>query len=155
MINDSSSVIFSLSLIPLALALHFLYRPLFPSMSLLVTTLGIIAMLAAAILQTLLVFGVLEFEQEIHPVLIANAVIGIWLITNGMMARVGSNLPQGLAWLSVVAGIGLILIIVGFWVGGQESLLTIVGGILSFIGILIWAIWLGKLFLAGNVVSSA
>src|SRR5215216_5136056 len=93
--------------------------------------------------QALLVFGVLEFEQEIHPVLIANAVIGIWLITNGMMARVGSNLPQGLAWLSVVAGIGLILIIVGFWVGGQESLLTIVGGILSFIGILIWAIWLG------------
>jgi len=96
----------------------------------------------------------LEFEQEIHPVLIANAVIGIWLITNGIMARVGSNLPQGLAWLSILAGIGLVLIIVGFWIGGQEHLLTTVSGLITFIGILIWAIWLGKLFLAGKVASS-
>lgn len=150
-INDSSSVFFSLSLIPLAAAWHHLHRSLFPPLSLVVATIGIIAMITAAILQALLVFGVVEFEQTLGTVLAANAVIGIWLMMNGILARIGSTLPPGLAWLSIGAGIGLVLIIVGFWIGGQQHPLTTVGGLVAFIGILIWAIWLGRLLLAGRV----
>jgi len=86
--------------------------------------------------------------------LVANAVIGIWLILSGAMTRIGRTLPQGLAWLSIIAGIGLILIIVGFWIDGQEHFLTIVGGLVSFFGILIWTIWSGKLFLSDKVTFS-
>jgi len=111
-------------------------------------------MLAAALLQALLVFGILQFEQEVRPVLAANAVIGIWLILSGVMTRVGQTLPQGLTWLSIIAGIGLILIAVGFWIGGQEHFLTILGGLVSFIGILIWTVWSGKHFLRDKVTFS-
>jgi len=157
MINDSSSVIFSLSLIPLAIVWHHLHRSLFPPLSLVVTVIGIIAMLTAAILQALLVFRVAELEQTLSTVLVVNAIIGVWLILNGLLARLGSRrkpaVPKGLAWLSIVAGIGLVLIIVGFWIGGEEHPLTTIGGLVSFIGILIWAIWLGRLLLARRITS--
>jgi len=154
LINDIASIFFSLSLIPLVIAFHALHRSFFPSISGLVASIGILAMLAAAILQALLVFGVLQFEQEVRPVLVANAVIGIWLILSGVMTLIGRTLPRGLAWLSIIAGIGLILIIVGFWIGGQEHFLTIVGGLVSFIGILLWTIWSGKRFLGEEVTFS-
>jgi len=154
LINDITSIFFSLSLIPLVLAFHALHRSFFPSMSWWVASIGVIAMLAAAILQALLVFGILQFEQEVRPVLVANAVIGIWLILSGVMTLIGRTLPRGLAWLSIIAGIGLILIIVGFWIGGQEHFLTIVGGLVSFIGILLWTIWSGKRFLGEEVTFS-
>jgi hypothetical protein len=140
LINDIASIFFSLSLIPLVIAFHALHRSFFPSISGWIAIIGVIAMLAAAILRVLLVFGILQFEQEVRPVLVANAVIGIWLILSGVMTRIERTLPQGLAWLSIIAGIGLILIIIGFWIGEQEHFLTIVGGLVSFLGILIWTI---------------
>lgn len=150
-INDSSSVFFSMSLIPLALAWHHLHRALFRSVSLAVATIGVIAMITAAILQALLVFGVVEFDQTLRTVLTANAVIGGWLVMNGILARIGSSLPQGLAWVSIGAGVGLVLIIAGFWIGGQEHPLTAIGGTVAFLGTLIWAIWSGRLLLTGKV----
>ena len=150
-INDSASVFFALSLLPLALMFHFLHRSHFPPISLMVTMVGVIAMITTATLQALLVFNVVQYEQTLLTVLTANAVIGGWLITNGILAHVSTSLPRGLAWWSIFAGTGLILIIFGFWLGGQEHPLTAIGGLASFIGILIWAIWLGRLLLAGKV----
>ena len=152
-INDSSSVFFSLSLIPLALAWYQLHRSLFPSLSLAVTIIGILGMLIAAILQALLVFGLVEFEQTLQTVLIANAIIGVWLIGNGLLAQRSAILPQGLAWIAILAGIGLVLIIVGFWIGGETQPLTAIGGLVAFLGILSWAIWFGRLLLANPVRS--
>ena len=150
-INDSASVFFALSLIPLALTLHHLHRSLVPPLSLVGTTIGIAAMFTVAILQALLVFGVVQFGQTLRAVLAANGVIGVWLVLNGILARSGSTLPQGLAWVSIVAGIGLVLVIVGFWIGGHEHPLTAVGGLVSVIGLSIWAIWLARLLLSGSV----
>jgi hypothetical protein len=154
-INDISSVFLSLSLIPPALAWHQLNRTLFPRLSLANLAIGIIAMLTAAILQTALVVGIVEFEQSLRPVLAANAVIGLWLVVNGVLASRGSHregtVPRGLAWVSLVAGMGLILIILGFWIGGETHPLTAVGGLVAFAGILTWAIWFGKLLLSEKV----
>ena len=150
-INDSSSVFFALSLILLALVLHILHRSLFPPISLVVTIVGVIAMITTATLQALLVLNVVQYEQTLLTVLIANAVIGGWLITSGILAHIGATLPRGLAWWSTIAGAGLVLIIFGFWIGGQEHPLTAIGGLVSFIGILIWTIWLGRLLLTGKV----
>jgi hypothetical protein len=157
-INDISSVFFALSLIPPALAWHHLHQSLFPRLSLLNLAIGIIAMLALAILQTALVVGKVEYEQSLRPVLAASAVIGLWLIVNGVMASRGSHrertVPRGLASMSLVAGIGSILVGLGFWIGGEEHPLTAVGGLVSFAGFLIWAIWFGKLLLSGKLLVS-
>jgi hypothetical protein len=154
-INDISSVFLSLSLIPPALAWHHLHRSSFPRLSLVNFAIGMIAMLTTAILQAALVVGKVEFEQSLRPVLAANAVVGLWLVVNGVLASRGlhreGSVPRGLAWVSLVAGIGLILIILGFWIGGEAHPLTAVGGLVAFAGILIWAIWFGKLLLSERV----
>jgi hypothetical protein len=56
--------------------------------------------------------------------------------------------------MSLVAGIGSILVGLGFWIGGEEHPLTAVGGLVSFAGFLIWAIWFGKLLLSGKLLVS-
>jgi hypothetical protein len=154
-INDISSVLFFLSLIPPALAWHRLNQSLFPRLSLVNLVIGIIAMLTAAMLQAALVVGIVEFEQSLRPVLAAGAVVGLWLVVNGVLANRGPHregaIPRGLAWVSLVSGIGLILIDLGFWVGGEEHPLTAVGGLVAFAGILIWAIWFGKLLISEKV----
>jgi hypothetical protein len=43
--------------------------------------------LTAALLQALLVFGAVQFEQTLEPVLVANRVIGVWLGVNGAGER--------------------------------------------------------------------
>jgi hypothetical protein len=117
-------------------------------LSLVNLAIGIIAMLALAILQTALVVGKVEYEQSLRPVLTASAVIGLWLVVNGALASRGSHrertVPRGLAWVSLISGIGLILTDVGFWIGGEEHPLAAVGGLVAFAGIFIWAIWFGK-----------
>jgi hypothetical protein len=157
-INDISSVFFALSLIPPALAWHHLHRSLFPRLSLVNLAIGIIAMLTLAILQAALVVGIVEYEQSLRPVLAANLVIGLWLAVNGVLASRGlhreGTVPRGLAWVSLVAGIGSILVGLGFWIGGEEHPLTAVGGLVSFAGIFIWAIWFGKLLLSGKLLVS-
>jgi hypothetical protein len=150
-IDDCASVCFALLLIPLALTLHLLHRSLFPPLSLVVATIGILAMITAALLQVLLVAGVVHFEQTLGAVLAANGIIGVWVMSNGMLARAGSTLPGGLAWVSIVAGIGLVPVIVGFWLGGQQHPLSTAGGLVASIGLLIWAIWFGRLLLSGRV----
>jgi hypothetical protein len=155
LINDISSVFFSLSLILPALAWYYLHRSLFPRLSLVNSAIGIIAMLTLAILQAALVVGKVEYEQSLRPVLAANAVIGLWLVVNGVLANRASQregtVPRGLAWVSLVSGTGLILIPVGFWIGGETHPLTAVGYLAAFAGILIWAIWFGKLLLSERV----
>jgi len=150
-INDSASVFFALSLLPLALTLHHLHRSRFLPLSLVVATIGTVAMITAAILQALLMFGAVQFGQTLRAVLVANGVIGVWLVVNGMLARASATLPPRLAEVSIVAGIGLVLVIVGFWIGGQQHPLTAVGGLVAFIGLLIWAIWFGRLLRRGSV----
>jgi hypothetical protein len=93
-------------------------------LSLVNLAIGIIAMLALAILQTALVVGKVEYEQSLRPVLTASAVIGLWLVVNGALASRGSHrertVPRGLAWVSLISGIGLILTDVGFWIGEKS-----------------------------------
>jgi hypothetical protein len=65
------------------------------------------------------VVGKVEFEQSLRPVLAAGALVGLWLVVvNGVLASRGSHregtVPRGLAWVSLISGIGLILIDLGF-----------------------------------------
>jgi len=146
-INDAASVFQVLFMLPIVLALHRLFGPGAPALSLLAAAMGIIGMLVAAALQALLVFGKVKYEQTMGVVLSAGGGIGIWLVLVGCLALASGGLPGGLAWLGVVAGGGYILLVVGFWLGGQRNPLFIAGSLVAVIGYSMWAIWLGWVFL--------
>jgi hypothetical protein len=148
-INDAASVFQVLIMLPIVLALHrlFLFGPSAPALSLLAAAMGITGMLVAAALQALLVFGRVKYQQTIGAVLTAGGGIGIWLVLVGYLALASGGLPGGLAWLGLVAGGGYILLVAGFWLGGQRNPLFIAGSLVAVIGYSMWAIWLGRVFL--------
>lgn len=150
-INDISSVILALSLLPLAVALYLFQRPGAPVLSLMALIIGICAMLAASILQILLVLRVVKLELTLVAVPAAFGVVGVWLLLNSYLALANRTLPSGLAWVGMVAGVGYILVILGFLLGGQQHPLTAVGGLTAVISYPIWAIWIGALLLSGRL----
>lgn len=150
-INDISSVILALALLPLALALYLLQLRGAPVLSLIALIAGICAMLTASILQILLVLRVVKFELTLVAVLAAFGVVGVWLLLNSSLALTNKTLPSGLAGVGVIAAVGYLLVILGFLLGGQQHPLTAVGGLTAVIGYPIWAIWIGVLVLSGRL----
>ncbi len=102
---------------PIAAALHTLFRPLRPRLSLFALVIGIAGMLAVVVLQFLLVAGVLSFAQQVVPVSIAILVVGVWLVLTGYAGRATGLLPRGLL-LGALA--------------------------VPYFGYPIWALWLGR-----------
>jgi hypothetical protein len=148
-INDAASVFQMLFIAPVALALYHLFRSNAPTLSLLATVVGVAGLFVAAVLQALLVFRVVKYEQTVGAVLTAGGAVGVWLLLAGYLALVSGLLPGALAWLSLSAGSGYVVLVVGFWLGGQGHPLFIAGSLVAVIGYSTWAIWLGRLFLSG------
>jgi len=148
-INDSASVFQFLFLIPIALALYRILAPHSRALSLGATAVGIAAMLVFAVLQALLVFGYVRFEQTLKPVLILSGIVGLWWLSTSILSITRGALPAGLAWVGVVAGVSSVLVLVGFWIGGQEHPLAAVGFLAGGVAIPVWAFWMGK-FLAAS-----
>lgn len=63
---------------------------------------GIAGILAIAVLQWLLVSGVLTFEEQVGFVMIALLVVGIWLVITGYLGRSTGNIRRSLL-MSVLA----------------------------------------------------
>jgi hypothetical protein len=116
-INDMLAVVTGLLMLPVAVAVHVLLRDRAPRASRLALILGIGANVAIAILQSLLVAGVLTFDQEIGPVLIAFLALVVWFVTTGLMGSSTGVLPHGIR-MSVLAA--------------------------TYIGYPFWAAWLGR-----------
>ena len=148
-INDAASVFQMLFMVPVAVALYQILRPIATIPSVLAVTFGVTGMSDAAVLQALLVFRVVEYEQTIREVLIGGGLVGIWLALVGALALVGGVLPAGLAWLGIVAGMGYLLLVAGFWLGGEGHPLFLAGSLVAVIGYSVWAIWLGRVFSLG------
>ncbi len=112
--------------------------------------LGIAGMFLSGVGQSLLVFGRIDFQrsQKFFP---AGGAIGIWLIVVCLLAAGSGQLPQLLAWIGILAGIGYILTVIGFMTGGQQNVLFYTGALALGISYPIWAIWLGRLLLSGVI----
>ncbi len=147
-INDMTSVILAFSLLPVLLALYQLHRHDAPLLTLIFLAIGVVALLVAALFQTLLIFGVIEFEQTAVIVPAAFGLFGAALIVFNAVARAQGTLPETLALLGIVAGVSYVLVIVGFILGGQEHPLTAVGGLTAVITYPIFAIWFGRILLS-------
>lgn len=150
-INDLTGVILFLLFIPIALALHRIFQTAFPLLSLIATVIGIAAMLIFAILQLALVFGMVRFEQSLPYVLLTSGLVGIWLFANGVLSMQSGNFPIGFSWLGIVAGLGLIVTLIAFWIGGQQHPLTAIGYFVSLFAMPVWCFWLARVFNASTL----
>lgn len=144
-----------LALVIVAQALYQLNRAGAVRLSRLTYLIGLAGMLGVSSLQLLLIMGVMSFEQEVGPVLISTAVVGLWLI---LVNYLGKRPSQRLAWLGMGVGLALMLQPLIFAVIGAEmdwqnimsNPLLIVGStlvlVLSYVGFPIWLFWLGRTF---------
>jgi hypothetical protein len=148
-IQDAASALQVLLMLPVAWMLHRLIGPSAMAWSWLAFVLGVVGMLVAGVSQVLLVFRVVAFEQTLRIGLIAGGAIGAWLALTGILAMVYGLLPVGLAWAGVVAGAGYLLLIAGFWLGGQGHPIFVSGSLVAVIGYTVWAVWLGRFILPG------
>ncbi|MGE5262576.1 MAG: hypothetical protein ACM3S0_04275 [Acidobacteriota bacterium] len=158
LISDISGPATMVPLLLVVLALHQIERDTAPMLSRIAAAFGMIGALAVTVLQLLLIFKFLTFEQEVGPVVLANAVVGVWLVLANHLARVQAVLSPRLAWLGIVVGMSFVLYPVifpivggaGFYNNlGSNYLLLIVTSLIfliSYIGFPVWAVWLGRVW---------
>jgi hypothetical protein len=152
-VNDTISVIWMLSFLPLALLLVRLNRGVMgPGVAVGTAAVGALAILVFAVLQVLLVLGRVRFEQSFAAVVTSGGVMGLWLAANGWLALKGSTLPKGLAWVSLALGLSYVVGAAGY-LGGYESPVLWVGAAAGYILGPVWAFWLGRQVLQGRLVA--
>jgi hypothetical protein len=143
-LNDLLSVFWALTLIPVALLFYQLLRPLHTPPVLVVTIVGIAAMVAFAVLQFLLVVRLVAFEQTLNTIMVLFGVIGLTLIASALLARQAGTLPGRLFWSMLAYGAGYAVSSLGFWVGGSSSPLAAAGYLAAGIAGLVWGLSLGQ-----------
>ena len=155
-VNDAISVLWLLSFLPLAVLLAQVNQPVMGrAVAVGTAVVGVVAMLAFAVLQSLLVVGQVRFEQTLAAVMTLGGVLGLWLLMNGLLALMGRTLPGGLAWLSIGFGVCYLLGTIGYWLGGYESPILWVGVAVGYLLAPVWAFWLGRLLLNGRLIPAA
>jgi hypothetical protein len=108
---------------------------------------GALAMLTAAVVQSLLVINGTNFGMIVT---VSFGLYGLSLIAYGYLTVVNETLPRRLGWWGIVAGIGYVLVITGFILGRENHPLTYIGGLASIIAYPTWAIWLGRVLLKSS-----
>ena len=130
--NDISVVIMSLTMLPLNVPLHQLYRSTTPRLSLLMIIIGISIMLLMAVvgsLEVLQAYRLVRFDEPYRGLgpfgagIIDFVAITVWLLMTGYLMVTRGRLPHGIV-MSIIAA--------------------------TWIGYPIWAIWLGRRLLSGN-----
>ena len=162
-ISDISLLVQMLCLPVVALALAPLAQPAAPLLARASAAVGVAGMLAAALLQFLLISGVMPFEAEVGPLLIVTAGVGVWMIVVSSLCRAQGKLPSRLAWLGIAVGAAYVLQpVLMFALGGATAWMQNIASsyaamgaaafvfLLTYIGFPLWAIWLGRVLAAGG-----
>ena len=151
-LNDASSVVLMLALIPVALLVATLESEIVTTTVLPVAAVGIAAMIFVAALQALLVARRVTYEQTKRQVLGGGAVVGLWFILTGMLAG-HTALDGPLAWLAIASGVGFIVIGYGFAVGNERHPLSALGGVLLLGASTSFLVLLGARLVTGDLVA--
>jgi len=152
-VNDSLSIIWMLSYLPLAVALFLINRSVNTPVSLVSSLVGIAAALAFALMQILLVIGQVRFEQTFAATLTMTALVGLFVLVHGFLGRTGQTLPSGLTWVMIIYGIAAVVGAIGFQIGGEQHPLAMIGLLLTAVSGLVWVIWFGRLLLSNAVLT--
>jgi len=147
-VNDSLSIIWMLSYLPLAVALFLINRSVNTPVSLVSSLVGIVAALVFVVLQLLLVLGQVGFEKTFSAVLTMSALVGLFALVHGFLGRAGHTLPSGLTWVMIIYGIASVVAAIGFQIGGEQHPLAMIGLLLTAVSGLVWVIWFGRLLLS-------
>lgn len=145
-LNDLFSVFQVILMIPLVFFFNQLITP-HSYVTLIISSLfGLGGILFSAVGQIRLLLDKIDFEESLKyfP---AGAAMGFWLIMVNVYSRGSGELPAGLIWAGIGAGIGYLLIVGGFLKGGQKDPIFYGGSLLLGICYPIWGIWLGRLIL--------
>lgn len=147
----------ALALVPIPWVLHRLGHTRAARLSLLGAIVGLVGALGTVVVQASVLLQAASSEQQSAPITIAFGAIGVWMIISNHLARTDGTLPSRLAWLGVIAGVGLVLAAVvlglqGFRTSDPTALpgsdaLTGVGlalSVIAHLASLTWAIWLGR-----------
>ncbi len=159
-LNDFfGGVVLALSMMPVAIALHQTLRSRAANLSRLALFVGLSAMTVFAFASTAVIlhtFGIITFAEP-RPGsgpfglgLYAPGAIGIWLLLIGYLSIRHVSFPNKLGWVGVLAGAGYVVSILGFALGGAEHPFVAVGGLAGVVAYPIWAIWLGRIWLAAK-----
>jgi hypothetical protein len=152
--NDAASVVLMLAMIPVALVLAIIALEVVTTLALVIAAIGIVPMLVLAVLQALLVVGLVTYEQTKLPVLTLGGVVGVWYLLTAL-STASTDLPDGLRLAAAASGAGFIAVGVGFARGGAQHPLSAIGGLDLFVASLVFLVWLGALLLGGGLVIPA
>jgi hypothetical protein len=166
-ISDISTLFQMLFLLMVVLGLDPLARRGNPLLARAGTAIGVVGALAAAGLQLLLIVGVMPFEQEVGPLVIATGAVGISLLIACDACRRNGSLPLRLAWLGMAVGAAfalepVLLVALGgpaFWQALMSNYLLMAASavvfLLAYFGFPVWAFWLGRVLAGANPRSAA
>ena len=156
-INDIAYLVMTLSLGPVMLAHYELggVVPLWPARLSLAGALAAVA--AWSIVQLAFIVGLVTFDYE-HAATGAFAIssvlqiaIGLWIAGASLLA--GRWLPAAVRVLGIVAGLGTVVMSIGFLLGGLNHPLAWTGGVGYGLVLPIWAYLLGRVFRARAAVA--
>ena len=140
---------FEILMIPVMLEIHRRYVDQ-AALTWAVTVIGLAALVVLIVSGLLVVAGRVTFPQVSIPQTAAFAVFILWVAATSVLALAFGGLPAGLGWLgiaAVVVGLGAIA-----WISRDRALvrgeraptgLEMMFGVVPFIAIAAWLIWLG------------
>jgi hypothetical protein len=169
-LNDLLTIPTALLMAPLIVALYRVNAADRPALSLLALVAGLVGFVAAAVGGGLLVLGRISFEQSLLPGIGGFGLIGLWALLNSALGLANDRLPSGLAWLGLALGLMPTLTLVmtlradrvaavlasmgnataGFQAGPLVYVLLALGFI-SYAGLPMWFILMGRLFLSDRL----
>lgn len=145
-INDATSSIQYLLLIPVALAWQKMLGSHSGIPGQIIMLLGILAMLVFGVSQILLVVKVVKFEQTLNLVLAMGCVIALWMIINSIIGLQLDTIPDRITWVGIITGVSMIMVAAGYWwLGGPKHPSTAVFFLIGAIGMPLWAFGMAKL----------
>ncbi len=153
-INDAASVFQMIFLLPVAVKLYQLLGHLAPELGLVVTIMALEMMIGIAILKSLVLLGRLRFEETLNAVLIMGGFLGPWWLVIGTLMLRSADFPSALGWTGAAVGASGVLLVLGFWIGGQKHPMAAIGFVINAVAVPIWAIWLGRLILTEGLAIS-
>lgn len=155
-LNDIASVVLMVATIPVAVAIGLLGTDAFGTLAWVVTAIGIVGMLGAALAQALLVARVRTYQQLLPWTLGSGAVVGIWYLLIGLLGLgfvTTRSFPVAIMLLAIASGIGFVAVGYGFWRGNERHPLSIVGGLVLLVSSTAFFGWIAVLTLGSGATS--
>lgn len=152
-LSDGVALLMASSMIPVMVGFDRLLRPTMGGLSRTARWAGIIGMVVAAAGSIVLLTS--DVSHEFIPAsgglgmqLVGFGLEGVWFVLLGVMASRTDWLSSRLAKACYIAGAGFLMGVPGSVLGPEHPIVAL-GGVLAFVGFVLWAIWTRRELNAG------